>query len=350
MLPEAHRYPAVLRLAATVLACAALHGCYLAHVAGGQVALNASRQPIPALLADPATPAAVREPLEFITRVRQFASQALALPDNASYRSYADLGRPYVAWNVFAAPEFSVAPRTWCFPVAGCVAYRGYFDEAKAVRYARAMRRRGYDVHLAPVAAYSTLGHFDDPVLSSMLNYPDVELAALVFHELAHQVAYLPGDSAFNEAFAMTVEFEGTRRFLEANGRSGELQEFLQSRQRFAAVADLVTATRGRLAALYASGGDKAALRAAKQHELERLVQDYERLRAGWQDGRSMDRLMRGDWNNARLGAISTYHRCVPGMQRLLAEQGGDLPAFYVAARKLGAEPAAVRERRLCGG
>ncbi len=349
MLPEAPRNPAFLRLAGAVLACAALSGCYLAHVAGGQMALNASRTPIPQLLADPATPAPMRERLEYITRVRQFASQALALPDNASYRSYADLGRPYVAWNVFAASEFSVQPRRWCFPVAGCVAYRGYFDESKAARYARRARGRGYDVHVAPVAAYSTLGHFDDPVLSSMLNYPEVELAALVFHELAHQVAYLPGDSSFNEAFAMVVEFEGTKRFLEANGRAHELDDFLGNRRRFAAAAELVTATRGRLAALYAVGGDETALRAAKQRELERLATDYERMREGWQDGRNMDRMMRGAWNNARLAAISTYHRCVPGMQRLLAEAGGDLPAFYAAARRLGAEPAAVRGHRLCG-
>jgi predicted aminopeptidase len=326
-----------------------LAGCYLIHVAGGQMDLNASRIPIPALLADPATPVRVRERLGYVTRVRRFASETLALPDNASYRSYADLDRPYVAWNIFAAREFSVEPRRWCFPIAGCVAYRGYFDEVKAERYARRMRGRGYDVHLAPVAAYSTLGHFDDPVLSSMLDYPDVELAALIFHELAHQLVYVQGDSAFNEAFAMTVEFEGARRFLEANGWAGELETFLENRRRFAAVADLVTDTRARLAALYAVGGDRTALREAKQRELGQLAANYERVRASWQDGRNMDQLMRGPWNNARLAAISTYHRCVPGMQRLLTEAGGNLPAFYAAARELGAEPAAVRTRRLCG-
>ena len=350
MLLQAPGNPAVLRLAGAVLACAALGGCYMAHVASGQLALNASRTPITELLEDPATPPAVRQRLGYVMQVRRFASEALALPDNGSYSSYADLGRAHVAWNVFAAPEFSVEPRRWCFPVAGCVAYRGYFDEAKAVRFARATGNRGYDVHLAPVAAYSTLGHFDDPVLSSMLDYPDVELAALLFHELAHQVAYLPGDSAFNEAFAMTVEFEGTRRFLEANGRADELAGFLQGRQRFAAAADLVTETRGRLAELYAGDRDDSVLRAAKQREFERLVAAYEAMRGGWQDGRNLDRLMLGPWNNARLAAISTYHRCVPGMQRLLAQAGGDLPAFYAAARRLGAEPATVRERQLCGG
>lgn len=349
MLPEAPRNPALLRLAATVLACMALGGCYLAHVAGGQAALNASRMPLPQLLEDPATPEELRQRLEFVARVRLFASRELALPDNDSYRSYADLGRPHVAWNVFAAPEFSVQPRRWCFPIAGCVSYRGYFDESKALRYARRMHRRGEDVHLAPVAAYSTLGHFDDPVLSSMLDYPDVELAALLFHELAHQVAYVPGDSAFNEAFAMTVELEGARRWLEASGTAGELGAFLESRRRFAATADLVTATRDRLAALYADGGDAPDLREAKQREFARLAADYERLRDGWTDGRNMDRLMSGTWNNARLAAISTYHRCVPGMQRLLAAAGGDLPAFYVAVRRLGAQPAADRAR-LCDG
>lgn len=330
------------------MACAALAGCHLVHLASGQSELNASRRPIAGLLADPGTPPELRERLEFVAGVRDFASSDLALPDNGSYRSFADIGRPWVAWNVFAAREFSVEPRRWCYPIAGCVAYRGYFDEAQAGRYARSLQRRGYDVHLSAVAAYSTLGHFDDPVLSSVLGFRDVELAALIFHELAHQVAYVPGDSAFSESFAMVVESEGTRRFLEALGRAAELEEYLEIRRRFIASVDLVTKTRRRLAARYAAGGTPAQLREAKRLEFERLADEYGRLREGWQGGQDMDRLMGGTWNNARLGAISTYHRCVPGMQRLLAQAGGDLPAFYATVRELGGRSQEERARRVC--
>jgi predicted aminopeptidase len=252
---------------------------------------------------------------------------------------------------VFAAPEFDVAPKRWCFPVAGCVAYRGYFDEAKARKAAAGLARRGYDVHVAPVAAYSTLGHFADPVLSSMLRYDDVTLAALLFHELAHQIAYAPGDSDFSEAFATVIEFEATRRWLEARGREAELGNYLEARRRLFAVADLMVAARSGLARLYGSGLPPEAMRDAKTRAFESLREDYRTLRAGWQPGgASMDGLLEGELNNARLGAISTYHRCVPGLTAEFERLGRDLEAFYALARRLAAATAADRQVACDGG
>jgi predicted aminopeptidase len=344
MLLQARVLTAAARLAVLLLATP-LGGCYYLHVTAGQLDLNARRVPIESVLSDPAASPGLRDRLAYVNEVRLFAAAELGLPDNGSYTQYADLGRSHVVWNVFAAPEFDVAPKRWCFPVAGCVAYRGYFDEAKAQRSGASLARRGYDVHVAPVAAYSTLGHFADPVLSSMLRYDDVTLAALLFHELAHQVAYAPGDSDFSEAFATVVEFEGTRRWLEARGRDGELEGFLEARRRFFAVADLMVAARAGLAGLYASGLSPEAMREAKARAFESLREDYRKLRAGWNPGgASMDGLLEGELNNARLGAISTYHRCVPGLTAELERIGRDLEAFYALARRLAAGPAVERQ------
>jgi predicted aminopeptidase len=351
MLPEACRSSDCARratLAGLALACLVLPGCYLSHVSAGQMELNRARQPIAEVIARPGTPAALRERLDYVSRVRRFASEALALPDNGSFTGYVELDRPYVVWNIFAAPEFAVEPKTWCFPIAGCVAYRGYFDEGKARDYARRLQHEGYDVYVAPVAAYSTLGHFDDPVLSTMLGYGEIELAALIFHELAHQVAYVRGDSAFNEAFATAVELEGTRRWLESLGRADELDGFRQMRERLFAVTSLMAGTRQRLAELYSSGMAQDEMRQAKRREFGRLQQEYAALRAGWSDAANLDRMMAVEFNNARLAAVSTYHQCLPGFVNLLADVDGYLPEFYRAVRRAGREPAEVRAERLC--
>ena len=180
-------------------------GCYLLQSVQGQLALMSKREPINRVIDKPSTPPALRAQLETIAAIRDFASRELGLPDNGSYRSYADLGRPYVVWNVVAAPEFSVDAKQWCYPIVGCVAYRGYFVERKARRFAQALRGRGFDVTVGGVAAYSTLGHFNDPVLNTMMGWNDVELAAIIFHELTHQLLYVPNDSSFNEALATTI-------------------------------------------------------------------------------------------------------------------------------------------------
>jgi predicted aminopeptidase len=331
MLPDAQRrLIARLALAAGALA---LSGCYYLQLAAGQLEMNRSREPMADLIAREDTDAALRQRLDYASRARDFAISDLGLPDNGSYLSYADLGRPYATWNLFAAPEFSVKPQRWCFPVAGCVAYRGYFREQRAARAARHMAGRGNDVYIGPSLAYSTLGHLRDPVLNTMLRYGDAELAALIFHELAHQAAYVPGDSDFNEAFATVVEDEGARRWLTHLGRDDELTAFLATSRREEQLVELMVATRTRLASIYASSSPTEEMRGAKTAELTRLRESLTAL--------GLDSA--GDLNNARLAAVATYHRCVPALTALLADHGGNLPAYYSAIRAL-ARDAAGRE------
>lgn len=328
------------------LAPALLGGCYLLQGARGQLALNARRVPIATLIAAPATPAPLRSRLELATRIRDFASRELGLPDNASYRSYADLGRPFVVWNVFAAPAFSVEPRTWCFPIAGCVAYRGYFSEAQARRFGLGLESRGEDVVIEGVPAYSTLGHFADPVLNTMLNWDEAEFAGLLFHELAHQRLYVKGDTAFNEAFATVVENEGVRRWLEAEGQGAELAGFERRAARLKRVVALLADARQRLRALYAE-----PLPAAEKRE--RKAAEFERLRAAYRDERATlgggyDAWFGPGLNNASLASVAAYQDCAPGLAAELAAVAGDLERFYAVARVLAALPAAERHARLC--
>lgn len=334
-------------LPAVLLAALPLGGCYVLHAAAGQMDLNARRVPVAKVVANPATPPAVRTQLELATRIRDFATRELALPDNGSYRSYADIGRPYVVWNVFATPELSVEPKTWCFPFAGCVAYRGYFAEAKAQRFARELRERGYDVLVGGVPAYSTLGHFADPLLSTMVGWSEPYLAGIVFHELAHQLVYVPGDSAFNEAFATVVENEGVRRWLAAEGREAALANVRARQARYFAVADLVTAARARLRAVYASALTDDEKRARKAAEFARLRAEYARLKAAWGAG-GYEWLFGAEMNNASLLAVATYHDCVPGLEARLGAAGRDLPAFYADVRRLARLTRADRHAAVC--
>ena len=245
------------RVALGLLVCALMSACgttYVAQAAVGQWHVMHERVPIDKVLADPGTPADVRAHLAQERSAREFASRELKLPDNNSYRSYADIGRPFVVWNVVATPEFSVVPLHWCFPVAGCVAYRGYFHEHAARKFAARMATKGFDVAIDGVPAYSTLGKFADPVLSSMLRYGDDELAATIFHELAHQLLYVRNDSAFNEAFATTVEEAGLDALARAPGDAGAHAAKCREEQvREAAFVKLLASARGRLAQLYAS-------------------------------------------------------------------------------------------------
>jgi len=351
MVPEARRRPhglRALRLSLAAVAGLALSGCYLAHVSEGHMDLMEARQPIEEVLADPGTPAALRERLEYVREVREFASYALALPQNGSFTSYVELDRPHVAWNVFAAPEFSVEPKKWCFVVAGCVNYRGYFSEKEALAFARQLEKKGFDVYVSPVAAYSTLGTFNDPVLSTVLAYDDVDLAGLVFHELAHQVAYVAGDSEFNEAFAQSVEMEGVKRWLDSLGRYDELVRYRESKARLFAVIALIEETRGRLAQAYVTETGRNAKRAAKARELQRMKDEYARLRATWPDGPNYDAWLASDFNNARLAATATYGRCLPGFTGLLQDMDGYLEGYYRAVRRLGRQGAAEREAAVC--
>ncbi|MGE5640522.1 MAG: aminopeptidase, partial [Clostridia bacterium] len=287
----------------------------------GQFGILAAARPVGAWLEDPATPEPLREKLETARRIRNFASRELGLPDNDSYRSYADLGRPYAVWNVFAAPEFSVAPREECFPITGCVAYRGFFSEQAARRHAELLRTQGLDVYVGGVPAYSTLGWFNDPLLSTFIRYPDSQLARLIFHELAHQVVYAPNDTTFNESFAVVVEEEGVRRWLQSEGRLAELEAFRKAQARRQALADDVKAARSRLSALYREPLPTEEMRARKKAE-------FDRLRAAWPG------IVPAEPDNAFLVSIALYNERVPELARLLRESGS-LPAFYAKAKEI---------------
>jgi predicted aminopeptidase len=332
--------------------CGLLSGCgttYLLQAAGGELRVLHARVPIATLIADPQTPAPLRARLSGVSAARSFASAELHLPDNKSYTSYADIGRPYVVWNVVATPEFSVNPRRWCFPVAGCVAYRGYFSEPRAREFAASLAVRGFDVVVDGVPAYSTLGRFSDPVLSSMLRYDDEELAATIFHELAHQLLYVRNDSEFNEAFATTVEDTGLERWLLHQGEAGRIRQFRERRAQAREFLGLLTAARARLAQLYVSGAPPAELRAGKVRVLAALADDIGAL-AKSQGVRYplYDEWLAAGLNNARLASVATYFDCVPGFERLLAESDNDLVRFYAAVRAVAQQPRATRHAQLC--
>ena len=330
------------------LICALNAGCYLMQTAQGQLSLMSKREPIGRVIDDPSTPPALRAKLQEVTEIRDFASRDLSLPDNGSYRSYADVGRPYVVWNVVAAPEFSLNPRRWCYPIVGCVAYRGYFHETKARSYAAKLRGEGLDVSVGGVAAYSTLGHFSDPILNTMMGWDDVELASIMFHELTHQLLYARNDPSFNEALATTVEEEGVRRWLLHQGRDQDLARHVQERERYLQVIDLMNHAQGELRGVYTSGAAPAPMREQKRAALAALKDSYARLKQGWGGHGPFETWFNHDINNAHLASIATYYNCVPGFERELAAVGGDLNAFYRRARELAKMDQKQRDAMLC--
>ncbi len=329
-----------------LLSSFSLSGCgigYLLQAGKGQWQVLHARQPLDKLIASDSTDAALKARLEMAREARDFASRELGLPDNGSYRSYSALHRPYVVWNVVAAPEFSIDPKRWWFPIAGTVAYRGYFREASARKFAGKLSAEGYDTLVAGVTAYSTLGRFDDPLLDTMMPYSDLQLVGTIFHELAHQLIYLKNDSGFNEAFAMSVEREGLARWLKSKGRGDELQEYRLRQEQQAQIVRRFAEGRSQLAALYRESMPVDERRARKQQSLSAItagVRDLEQ-RLGVRTG--YDAWLDSGLNNAHLASIATYFDCVPGFERLLAQQGDDLGAYYAAVRALGRGPAADR-------
>jgi predicted aminopeptidase len=319
-----------------------LGGCYVMQAATGQLGVSMRSRPIAEVAVDAEVPLQTRERLQLATEARAFAEQELALPQGRSFQRYADIDRPYALWNVVAAPEFSVDPLRWCFPIAGCVAYRGYFAEAAAHEYAGKLRRAGADVTVTGAATYSTLGHLSDPVLSTMVGWPESRLVGTIFHELAHERLYVAGDSAFSEAFASVVEEAGLRRWLVAQGRAGELAALDRRLQREREFAALLRGTRSKLATLYRSGLPPEQMRVEKERLFGRLKFEYSLLRQRWDGYAGYDAWFARTLNNAHLAAVATYHDCVPGLARLLQESGS-FAAFYERAAELGAGPAADR-------
>ncbi|SHL35117.1 aminopeptidase [Phytopseudomonas punonensis] len=327
------------RRAAVPLLALLLTGCstvdYYGQLARGQLQLLGARQPVQAVIDDRATDAQVRQRLVLSQEARRFASAQLALPDNRSYRLYADLQRPFVVWNLFATPEFSLQPQLHCFPIAGCVAYRGFYEQNRARGAAALLKAQGLDTYLGGVEAYSTLGWFDDPILNTMLRWSDERLVAVIFHELAHQQYYLAGDTAFNESYATFVEQQGLRQWRAARGLPAPKELGIQPREQF---TELVLASRARLETLYASGLDNEAMRAGKLAEFERLRTEYRQLCASqWNGVGYYDGWINGPLNNAKLLPFGLYDQWVSAFARLFAEVNGDWPTFYRRVAELGA-------------
>jgi predicted aminopeptidase len=340
-----------IRTALVLTACLALASCgttYVAQAAKGQLQILTARKPITKILADPAADARLKQRLGVVREAREFAWRELGLPNNKSYTAYADLKRDFVVWSVVATPEFSVAPREWCFPIVGCVAYRGYFRKDSAEAFAETLRSEGLDTIVGGVPAYSTLGKFNDPILNTMMVYGDDELASIMFHELSHQLVYIQDDTSFNEAFAVTVEQEGLARWLKFRGREPDLANYQKRRTRQAEGVALVAQFRGELSALYGMQIEPEVMRARKAQVFARLVAELRALDERFGTESRLAAELDGKPNNARLASLATYYDCVPGFERLLAGEQHDLPRFYEAARALAKLPREERRSRLC--
>jgi predicted aminopeptidase len=321
---------------------------YYAQAVHGQFALLAAAKPIPEWLDDPATPADLKRRLQRAQKMRAFASHDLGLPDNRSYTSYADLKRPAAVWNVFAAPELSLQLKTWCYPLFGCTNYRGYFDRAGAEELAGQLRGEGLEVNVGAVPAYSTLGWFDDPLLNTFINYGDGELARLIFHELAHQVAYAKDDTVFNESFATAVERAGVRRWLAAEGDDATRAAYALQEQRRADFLDLLRTHRDLLTANYAREASDDDKRTRKREIFAALQTAFAKTKAErWSGWGGYDRYFAQALNNAHLGAIGAYNDLVPAFEAVLRAEGDDLPRFCVRVKKLAGEDKAQRTRDL---
>ena len=324
----------LLLLVLALLGALQIGGCYYLQAAGGQLEILRKRTPITTVIENPASSEELRRRLRMVQEARQFAVEELLLPDNKSYQTFADLERDYVVWNVMAAPEFSLQPMTWCYPVVGCVAYRGYFSEEKAAKLADKLRAQEYDVFVGGVAAYSTLGRFADPVLNTMMRWSDIDLVAVLFHELAHQRLFIKGNTGFNESFATAVAETGVERWLRQHGKQAEMEEYRGRQELRQALMELVDATKSELDVVYDSERSSAEKRTAKGALLERLSSDAEETVK--QQSFSASNWLRPPLNNARLVSLVLYRGQLDVFRELLERCADELSCFYAAAEELG--------------
>jgi predicted aminopeptidase len=313
----------------------------------GQYSLLAGARPIDDWLADPLVGDKLKTKLVRVKEIRKFAASELGLPDNESFKNYADLKRPFVLWNVVATPELSMKPTQWCFPIAGCVNYRGYYSKDEAQVFAAELRRDGYDVQVAGVPAYSTLGWFSDPVLSTFIQYPDAELARLVFHELAHQVAYAPDDSKFNESFAVAVEEAGVARWMEKYGDDKMRTSYAAYEGRKEDFVALLMKYRNMLEANYERKATNEDKRKHKAEIFQAMQDEYKTIKEEkWGGYAGYDRWFAEPLSNAHLSSIATYHDLVPAFRSLLGKEKS-FTAFYSEVRSLATLDKPARYRQL---
>ena len=341
----------LVRISGFIFVLTLLSGCatlsYYSHIMNGHLDLMSGQQPINEIISNKDTSQALQEKLKRVLEIRKFAVTELGLPDNDSYTHFVKLDRPYPVWNVVAAEKFSVEPKKWCFLIVGCISYRGYFNEQQANEKAEELKAAGYDVYVSGAAAYSTLGWFDDPVLSSMLYNEEAHLAGIIFHELAHQLIYIDDDSAFNEAFATALELEGVRRWLQKQGDAESIKRYRTYKNRQADFNQLLRSTQTKLKTLYAEKHDQKTMSDKKQGIIKSMHVDYQQLKQKWQGYKGYDRWMSKEINNARLALVATYYDLVPAFERMLQKQNFVLESFYQEVRKIGELEKKIRNNQL---
>ena len=316
-----------LLVAGFILLVMQIEGCYYMQAIRGHTDLMNRRRPVVEVIEDEESPDDLKAKLGLVQEARDFAVSELLLPENESYRSYADLERDYVVWNVFAAPEFSLEPKTWCYPVAGCVAYRGYFNEEAAEKLSAKLTGRGYDVTVGGVSAYSTLGRFSDPLLNTMMRWSDVDLVSTMFHELAHQKIYIKGDSAFNESFATAVADIGVERWLQKTEELDRLEVYRARKDLRRSMLELVRATRDKLNSLYEMEIDEQLMREKKRSLLDELSVAAQLVID--EDGGGVRNWLAAPLNNARLVSTNLYEGRVAAFRTILSDCENDMACFY---------------------
>lgn len=335
-----------------------LVGCstvgYYSQIVSGHMRIVMGKRPVAEVVSDQSINQSIKRRLDVAQRARQFGIEELGLPDNKSYTSFYDTGQNYVTWNVVASEEFSFKPSTWCFPIAGCVSYRGYYAKEDAESYAQGLAEEGLDVAINGATAYSTLGWFKDPILNTMLARSDPSIASLLFHELAHQQLYVGDDSTFNESYASFVEKEGLRQWQENEERlnpelkNSKMTEELSARKkRQENFIALLSSTRESLQELYDSPLDADVMRQKKAERFDQMRIEYDRLKETWGGYAGYDLWFSRELNNARLVSVATYNDYIPAFEVLFRESGGTFEEFYIAARELSELAPAVRTEKM---
>jgi len=330
-------------IAVLILMLLTLPGCssfgFYTQAISGQYKILKNRQPIDKLIADPVTPMDLKKKLTLAMDIRKFAIETLKLPGQDHYLTYVDVKQPYVVWVVFAAPKYSIEPKTWCYPIVGCAVYRGYFSKQDADEYAEQLNDHGYDVYVSGVKAYSTLGWFDDPILSTFIDRGKTRLAALIFHELAHHLFYVKDDSTFNESFAQTVEQEGMRQWFIKENDPAAHRKYLDAKNRHKQFIQLVTKFRHKLERMYEKEMPVSEKKQHKEQLFNQLRKEYQFLKKKWNGFSGYDEWFNNDLNNAKMITIAAYNDLVPAFLNILQSEGRDLERFYNRCKELAEKP-----------
>ena len=305
----------------------------------GQYKILKSRQSIDKMIADPDTPMDLKEKLNLAMNIRTFAIETLKLPGQDHYLTYVDVKQPYVVWAVFAAPKYSIEPKTWCYPIVGCAVYRGYFSKQDAEAYSEQLNNQGYDVYVSGVKAYSTLGWFDDPVLSTFIGRGKTRLAALIFHELAHHIFYVKDDSTFNESFAQAVEQEGMHRWFIEENNPAAYRKYLDAKNRHKQFIQLIMKYRHKLELMYEKEMPVSEKKQHKDQLFNQLRTEYQSLKKKWNGFSGYDEWFNNDLNNAKMITVAAYNDLVPAFLNILESEGRDLERFYGTCKELAEKP-----------